>query len=356
MMRVRGFWGGVLAVAWLALAGAASAAPSRLFTDDAPLQMTISGPFPALVAASKSGANPYPGTLTLSDAGGPAQTFAVTLKPRGHFRRTSGGCKFPPLWLEFDKGAVKGTALHGQHKLKLVTYCRDAADYEQRIVLEYLAYRMYNVLTPMSFRVRAAQVTYRNSGGTDSVTRFGFLIEDIDDVADRNDRDKLEALTHQIKVTQLDAHAAARAALFEYMIGNLDWEFLAAPAGDDCCHNARPIAARDATVASASAVVPVPYDFDYSGLVDAPYAGPPPGTTIERLTERLYRGYCFSNGEIASAAAEFKAQRGAMMAVINSEPRLTGAFRGKAVKFLDGFFATLDDPAKLTRQTIGHCR
>jgi len=353
---VRVLWFGLCVLAWMAAPPAA--AKPQLFSDDAPpLNIVITAPFPALVRAAPTSTNPYPATLSVSDGAGPAQTFAIQLSARGHSRRTTAYCAFPPLWLKFDKAAVKGTLFHGQHKLKLTTYCRGAPDYQPHIVLEYLAYRFYNLMTPMSFRARAAEVTYKNADGRgDAVTRFGFLIEDIDDVAARNDRDRLRAMTHQVKATQLDAHATARAALFEYMIGNLDWEFLASSPGEECCHNVRLIAARGAAPATATAVVPVPYDYDSTGLVDPPYAGPPEGFPIDRLTDRFYRGYCVSSGEIASVAEEFRAHRAQMMALIDNEPKLGQAFRTKTDRFMDGFFAVLDDPARLGREVVRHCR
>lgn len=356
MVGVR--WFGLMALAWIAVSPASAAPPqSRLFSDAAQLHIVISAPFPALVRAARASTNPYPATLSVTDGAASAKALPIELSARGHFRRTSGSCQFPPLLLKFDRVTVRGTLFHGQRKLKLVTYCRPPPDYEQRIVLEYLVYRLYNLMTPMSFRVRAAEVTYRNADGRGgAVTRFGYLIEDIDDVADRNGRDKLTAASHQVKATQLDARAAARASLFEYMIGNLDWEFLAASPGADCCHNSRFIAARGASPATATAVVPTPYDFDYSGFVDSPYAGPPDGIPVSRVTDRFYRGYCASNGEIAPVAEEFRAHHAAMMALINNEPHLNQAFRAKTTRFINGFFAVLDDPARVRREIVGHCR
>jgi hypothetical protein len=345
---------GLLALA--SLGAAPTAAKSRLFADEAPLRIVIIAPFPALVRSAPNSTKAYPATLSVTDGEGPALGVPIQLSARGHFRRTADACVFPPLLLRFDKATAHGTLFQGQHKLKLTTYCRPPADYEQRIVLEYLAYRLYNLMTPVSFRVRAAEITYRASERDAGVTRFGFLTEDPDDLAERNDRIYLVAATHQVTVRQLDAHAAARAALFEYMIGNLDWDFLAAPAGADCCHNSRLIAGRGATPATASGVAPAPYDFDFSGFVDAPYAGPPPGLPIDRLTDRFYRGYCASNGEVASVVQEYGVRRADMIALINGEPRLTPAFRTKAVRFMDGFFTLLNDPARVQREILRHCR
>jgi hypothetical protein len=344
----------VLAAAALAVAGAAGA-KERLFEADAPLKMVITAPFPTLVRGDAK-PSPFAASLAVSEGDGPAQTLAVKLVARGHSRRTLGYCSFPPLWLRFNKASAHGTLFQGQHKLKLVTYCRPAADYEQRIVLEYLAYKLYNLITPVSFRARPADVTYRTSAADAGVTRFGFLTEDPDALADRNDRERMKAATHQVAIGQMDARATERAALFEFMIGNFDWEFLAAPVGTDCCHNSRFIAPRGATPASASGVAPAPYDFDSSGLVDAPYASPPPSLGVARVTDRVYRGYCADNGEIAPVAAEFQARRAAMLALIDGEARLDDHFRDKAHRYIESFFAVLDDPARVQREIVRRCR
>ena len=352
---LRTLWIGLLAVAGL-VAAAPAVAQSALFTEVAPLTLVITAPFPALVRAAPKSTDPFPATLTVSDGAGPARSLPIQLSARGLTRRTGGYCQFPPLALEFAKPSVKGTPFQGQHKLKLVTYCRAPADFEQRIMLEYLAYRIYNLLTPASYRVRAVEVTYRDSDKAAGLTRFGYLIEDIDELAHRNHAERLKLTTHQIGAAQFDAHAAARAALFEFMIGNLDWDFLAGPPGSDCCHNARFIAAKGASPASLSGVVPIPYDFDYSGFVDAPYAVAPESLRLSRVTERLYRGYCVSSGEIPAVIDAFRARRAEMTGLIDNQPRLTPAFRAKTVRYLDSFFALVDDPARVQAQIVRHCR
>jgi hypothetical protein len=345
----------LLALAILACAPAAMA-ENRLFTDTAPMKLTLTAPFGELIRQAKHSTNPYPATLVASENGGAAQTFAIQVSARGLTRRTAGYCSFPPILLTFDKEKTHGTLFHHQHKLKLVTYCRTPADYEQRVVLEYLAYKLYNILTPQSFRVRAVDVTYRDGERDAGTTRFGYLIEDVGDVADRNGRHELKVQTQQVHVAQLNARASARHSLFEFMIGNLDWDQLADAKGSTCCHNSRLIAAEGASAATARDVVPLPYDFDYSGLVDSPYAGPPPGFPTDRVTERIYRGYCAAGGEVPAAIEEFRAHKAEMMAVIANEPRLNASFKAKAARFLEGFYTTINDPAALQREIIKHCR
>lgn len=347
----------LLGLVALALAGAAPAmANTPLFDADGAIAITLTGPFPELVRAAKGTPKPYAASLTLAQAGAAPQTFQVTLQARGFSRRTLGYCRFPPLWVRFDKDQVKGTLFAHQKKLKLVTYCRPDPGYDQHIVVEYLAYRLYNLVTPLSYRVRAAEVTYRASAADPGLTRFGFLIEDIGSVADRNQRGELAAASHQVTPARLDARATARATLFEYMIANLDWEFLAGPPGRGCCHNGRLLAAPGASAATATDVVPVPYDYDSSGLVDAPYAQRPESIPISRITDRYYRGYCVSTPVMGAVIDEFRAQRQAMQALIDSEPHLDPTFRAKTERYLDGFFATLDDPRRVQREIIDHCR
>jgi hypothetical protein len=344
----------LVALAWMA--AAPTLASPDLFADDAPpLHFTLTAPFATLAAKAKYSLDAYPASLTLSDGTASAQSFPIQVRPRGISRRKMY-CAFPPLYLSFDKSAMHGTPFHGQKKLKLVTFCRPVADYEQRVMLEYLVYRLYNQITPMSYRVRAAEVTYRDGPNAQGVTRFGYLIEDIKDVADRNQREELKGPSHMVSLAQLDAHAAARAALFEFMIGNLDWEQLASAPGEACCHNIKLLAAPGATPATAREVTPVPYDFDSTGFVDPPYAGPPAGVPVDSLTQRYYRGYCGISAEIPSVAQEYLAHRADMKAAIDRQPGLTAGFRDKADRYLDGFFAIIGDPGRLQSQVIKHCR
>lgn len=345
---------GLMALAWL-LASPAKAA-DKLFANHAPpLRITLTGPFTTMARQARYSIKPHPATLTVINAAGAAQSFPIQVRARGVSRRKVY-CSFPPIMLIFDKRAMKGSLFHGQGHLKLVPHCRGGTDYEQRIILEYLIYKLYNLVTPLSFRVRAAEVTYREDPADRGLTRFAFLLEDIDKLAGRNERERLKGPSRFVSLDQLDPHAATRVAIFEYMIGNLDWEFLASAAGESCCHNMRLVGAPGAKPATATGVTPVPYDFHFSGFVDSPYAGPAPGIPIGRLTERYFRGYCTMSGEIPAVAEEYLSHRMEMKALIDSEPGLDAHFRDKADRFMDGFFAVLGDPARLQSQLIAHCR
>ena len=130
--------------------------------------------------------------------------------------------------------------------------------------------------------------------------------------------------------------------LFQYLISNLDWSVLSSPEGN-CCHNARLIGASD----TAALVVPVPYDFDSSGLVNAKYAAPPGGLKVRNVRQRLYRGFCQHAGGLQQAMAEFKAQQEAINGLIEGEPLLDESQRRYTQRLVDNFYEELGSEAGL---------
>ncbi|GAA4715593.1 hypothetical protein H9L13_05595 [Sphingomonas lutea] len=333
---------GSAALALAAPVGAQTAAPATpLFASDAPINLVIRGPINSL--ASKRSENARPGTLTLKDTGA---SFPIMLTPRGITRKMSNICSFPPLRVEFPQRPPAGTLFEGQGRLKLVTHCKGSADFQQKVLLEYAAYRLYNAMTPLSFRARLANIDYVDDSGRPVTSRVGFFIEDIDDVARRNGVVKANTGA-MVPLAQIEPSAGARFAVFNYMIGNLDWSMRAGPPEEGCCHNGRLVAAPGATQYQ-----PVPYDFDFSGLVDAPYATPPEGIKVNNVRQRLYRGYCAHNAHSAAFAAATSAKRTQLIGILASIPGMEPKTQAKAASYLEGFFKDLDS-GKLLKTCIG---
>jgi hypothetical protein len=347
----RKLWIGMAAVAALgaALGAAPAAAEKPLFAAEAEISFTLTAPFERLVRQSRTSVDPVDGTISVD--GGPAVPLKIA--PRGFTRRTGGLCTFPPLKLDLDKPAMKDTLFEGQNKLKLVTQCRPQASYEQYLIREYTVYRLYNLITPESFRVRPARVTYRDTEGRrGEQTRFAFLIEDGDDVAKRNGVKELDFAPRELASAQIGDAALARFALFQLVIGNLDWEYFAGPPGDNCCHNSKLIGPEGAR----NDITPVPYDFDFSALVKAPYATPPEGLRVRDAHERYYRGHCRANARVPAAAAHILSKKDAMLALVANETRLSPGSRREIADFLNGSFALLADARRLDREVTSHCR
>lgn len=313
--------------------------PKPLFASDDVLSLTLTGPFDAI--SRDRSPKPVPGVLRVGGAA--PETLPVNLSVRGITRRKKEVCAFPPLRVEFPEKPGPDSIFKGQKHLKLVTHCQ--RDYQQYVLLEYTAYRLYRALTPASFNVRLAKIDYTYQDGHALITRLGFFIEDVNDVVKRNGQERLRGV-RRISASQLDAAAAARYAVFEYMISNLDWAMTAGPADTDCCHNARLMGAKGVTGASTG-LIPVPYDFDYAGLVDAPYAVPPDGIQVANVRVRRYRGFCAHNEEAKAFLAEVATRRDSLMAILNETPQLEDRTRRKAAGYLGDFFQEAGSPSKV---------
>jgi len=354
----RPFAGGLLACLILLLYGLGASAqeqankaepvkPEKLFSSTETLSVTLTLPWRDIVK-SKDNQDPYPATIEFTDSLGQTQTLPLTVERRGLTRQVV--CKYPPIKLRFEKETVKGTAFRGQKSIKMVTHCDKGDRWEQYYIKEMLAYFMYNLITERSFRVRPLSITYVDSdGGRPEKPRFAFLIEDIDDVAKRNDLEVLEI--GEIDPADLESMDASRFALFQYMIANVDWSALSGPDSDECCHNAKLIGLdpkRD--------LYAIPYDFDSAGLVNAHYAAPNEKLSIKKVTQRLYRGFCVHNPTLDAARNEYLAEEQAIYAIVENESLLTKSSSKNALKFLGEFFDTLREPQNFQRYVIAKCR
>ncbi|KAA9132512.1 hypothetical protein F3N42_04620 [Marinihelvus fidelis] len=305
--------------------------PAKIFTTDNVLAVTIKGPW-RTIGRNKNSGEEWQGEFSYS-ADGATVTLPVSLRARGLTRLDV--CDFPPLRIGFDKQASKGTTFRGAGNLKLVTHCLKQEKYQAYPVKEYLAYRIYNQVTELSYRVQGMDIRYIDTETGRETERFGFLIEDPDDVAKRNGLLKLD-----IEGTippALDADETSLFMVFQYLISNLDWSVLGGP-DEYCCHNAR-LAGK---AIDERPVYALPYDFDSSGFVDAHYASPPDGLRVRNLRQRLFRGFCMHNDAVPGAVQAIREQREAIMAMVNNEPRLDGRSMDSAVRFLDSFFERVD--------------
>jgi hypothetical protein len=318
----------------LGLALAASAAPAAepakpLFASDELIRITVRGPIKQ-VASSEDRSRVVAASLTSG-----AEALPIRLSPRGITRLRKETCQFPPLRVDFT-GAPPATSLFaGQRRLKLVTHCRSGEAFQQYLLLEYAAYRLYNQLTPLSFRVRLAQIDYQEDNGRNVTSRLGFFIEELGDVAARNGMREAQVGV-RVPVSTLVPVDAARFGVFQYLISNIDWAMQAGPAGDNCCHNSRLISTTGSPPYST-----VPYDFDFSGFVDAPYAVPPEGVRVSNVKMRLYRGFCRHNAEALKAAAAIRAVQPTLFTVLGQVPQLNDGTRRRASSFLERSFADI---------------
>ena len=258
-----------------------------------------------------------------------SQSFEIKLKPRGKTRKNI--CDFPPLKLRFSEDDLQTAKLSDYTKLKLVTHCQGDEDL---VLKELLAYKLYNILTEKSFKVQLAKISYVDeSGETEPIEKYGFLIENTREMADRLNGQIVKNKTDKLK--SIDAEQYRMLTLFQYMIGNTDWNL-------GKRHNIKMV-----KLADRKAPVPVPYDFDFAGLVNAPYANPHPQLPIQKVTDRFFqwRGKCASGFE--ETLEVFKAKKEAILNYCAQFEGLEESQKTEMLEYINSFYEIIEQEDKM---------
>lgn len=319
-----------------------------LFEDHSIVELTITAPFTSLLEYRPNDEYLH-GYIAYTDAEGQVVSIDTGLRSRGNYRRQKRVCSFPPLRVNLDKSQSKGTLFHKQDKLKLVVHCRDKpAYYEQLVIREYLAYRILNLLTDISYRVRLARITYVDSEGKDKDRiRYAFFIEHKDRMSKRIGH--AEVSTPAVQPEQLVGPYSVLTALFQYLIGNTDFSPIAGAKGEDCCHNSTLFGNE------GEPIYAVPYDFDISGIVDAPYATPNPRFGLRSVKQRLYRGRCIHNAHLDDSLRVFHERRVAIFALIDAQSELAPKWRNQVRGYVENFYAIIESESRTQRRITSKC-
>jgi hypothetical protein len=265
----------------------------------------------------------------------------VRLKTRGEMR--NGYCDFPPIQLNFSKAGFKKEDLKKIGKIKLVTHCNYGN--EENLFKEFLIYKLYNVLTDTSFRVRLVKIEYINTyKQSKPVVTYAFFIEPIEMLAARTNSVEVTSL----KLTQKHIYPVMmdRVGIFNYMVGNTDWSV-------PNQHNVKILSSL--TPDNSGLGMIVPYDFDYSGLVNANYAVPYEGLGIKSVTVRRYVAICRSEEVFIEDVKIFKEKEEEFYKVINEFPLLKDKTKKEMTRYLDGFFSGFDKRNTLVGDILSGC-
>ena len=332
-------------------AGAPSADLPPLFDSSEPFALTITADIEALLGDRRDSPD-RPATFDvplLANSGEPGapdrRTIRGEVRTRGTFRLDPSNCSFPPMRIEVDRADADGTILEGQDHLKLVASCRPGRpSYDELVLLEHLVYRSYALVTEAAFRTRAIVVTFADSEGSrEPETRPGFLIEQDDALAAR-----LGAVVYDLEEGKnlppgaLDPVSMLDAAIFQYMAGNPDWSDVAG-------HNVE-------LLDRGGVAIVVPYDFDFTGLVDAPYATPPERLGIDSVRDRIYRGWCANPLLTAAALERFRASHDAVLVLWSSAAGLSDDTRRRAISYLEEFYDAIETDDRARRRFLRDCR
>ncbi|MEJ2237859.1 MAG: hypothetical protein P8X82_06140 [Gemmatimonadales bacterium] len=274
-----------------------------LFESEDPLTLTIEAPLETIFKEREQESSYHPGAMILENADGSRSSLDIEVKTRGKFRLNRRNCG-----------------------------------------------RTYNLLTDMSFRVRLARINYVDTDeDRDPITKYAFFIEDDELMAARNGWDLL-----QVPVVPPVAYKQDQlnlAEVFQFLAGNTDWDAFKGPPDEiDCCHNVKVIGNPQGPV------FPVPYDFDWTGMVSARYAKPDPSLSIRTVRQRLYRGVCLVRDQLSSTIPAFEQQKEAIYGLYQNQEGLEEKQIERSVDYLDDFYEIVGDPKKVERNMYDRCR
>ena len=322
-----------------------------LFQSHDILELRLEAPLRSVFRERGEESTDHPSVLQYLGPDGDTVRLDVGVRTRGFFRLQPRVCRFPPLRLNVRTSDMVGTLFEGQDKLKLVTHCQTGRDEYQRYLLhEYLAYRIYNVLTDVSFRVRLARVTYVDTGRDDDpITSWGFLIEDEEMLATRLGWQVLEVPS--ILPSDMDQRQLSIFELFQFLIANTDWSlYQTEEAREGRFHNTWYVGF------PWGPVMPVPYDFDFSGLVNARYAQPASVTGLRSVRERRFWGVCRPPEHIAAVIPLFEERREAIADLVRTLPGLEQRDVEDTIEYIDEFYDIVLDTSRAEREILERCR
>ena len=249
----------------------------------------------------------------------------IRVRARGNRRKEL--CAFPPLRLNFKDCENRPSDLEDISNVKLVTHCMSTKKFEEYVLKEYLGYKLYNVVTDTSFRVRLMKINYIDTGKRGlNETLFSFVIEPLDLLCKRIDAVELEDIV--VRSRFIDPDLLDKVCMFQYMIGNEDW-FMA---------NLHNLKLYEPIKGDRSLKGIVPYDFDYSGLVNTYYAVATPAYGLENVQDRIYAGKCRTDEKFRQLADYYLSKKDMFYQSVESLEYLPDKPKKRVIDYLDSFF------------------
>lgn len=277
----------------------------------------------------------YDGELKYMDEEDNLQILPVSFRTRGNSRKKL--CYHPSLKLKIKKKELESRGLNKDNKYKMVCQCNSGKAHQQSLLREFLAYKIYNLISPNSYQVYLLEINYEEKRNGRKNKRFGFLLESKKSIEKRLNGKIIER--EEMHSGQISRTESLRMSLFQYMIANTDWNVPA-------LHNVKLLLDKN------NKLIPIPYDYDYSGLAKAPYAIPNPDYPIKSLTERYFLSENYTRSEINEQLIYFHQQKKAIHAMVDEFGLLSRWSKRFANRFINDFYKTIENPKKVARHLI----
>jgi hypothetical protein len=299
-----------------------------IFDSDKVLNVTLRFDLTSFLKKNLKGKS-LPGVMTFHLSDTDTINKKVTVKNRGIFRQQN--CTFPPMEINFKKGVYAYNDSGKINKLKLVTHCEAGSLHDEYVLREYLVYKLYNVLTDTSFRVRLLRISYLDTQKKRKpIVMYGFFIEPIGILAARTNSTVVKSSTLTQK--HIFPGEMDKLAIFNYMIANYDWSIPGQ-------HNVSVVLPRLNNTSGLG--VAIPYDFDLTGVVNADYAIPSDETGLKSIRDRIFLGMCQDKTAFDRDLDYYLSKKDEIYKVITDFPYLNQRSKKDITNFLDEFFDQL---------------
>jgi hypothetical protein len=264
------------------------------------------------------------------------------IRPRGNYRRNK--CYLPPIKIDFDDSSYVIPEFESMGKMKMVSLCKDAGNFEQYLIKEYLIYKAYELISPYSLKTYFMKVNFLDTEDKKKpINSYSFLIEDIDDMAER--MNAIEVENNGLLPVHLQRSVMNELGIFQFMIGNTDWHV-------PNLHNIKLLKVNDP---SEPVPIPVPYDFDYAGLVNTNYAVPHENLPIESVTERYYMGNCMTDQEFEEVKQNFIDHKDEIISLFRDCPLLQNFNQKTSASYLEDFYAIIENDRLVKQWLFQNC-
>ncbi|WNJ19386.1 hypothetical protein [Pontibacter sp. G13] len=329
----------------LALFSSAPSPSSRidqgLFDQDTPLDAELTFDFREF-SKEKYEEEYHPAYLKVASKDGNWTADSIRIRSRGNFRKQY--CHLPPIKLNLKGSVFQSQETKTLSKIKMVTSCKNQDQFQQFVLREYLAYRIYQILTPWSFRVRLIRLKLIDSTGKrKDRQQYGFVIEPIKHLAER--MDCLEIEPPRLRDGDLDRQQATLMYLFEYLVGNTDYSI-----GN--LHNLKVIRPDDV---KDDRIMPIPYDFDYTGLANTNYAIPHEKLGTDDVKIRIYLGACRGEAEWNQAWELIESHQAEILALPDQIEGLDPYSRNFCKEYLEDCFREFSKESRRNRTLAATC-
>lgn len=315
-----------------------AASVDLLFQSDEIIKLKLSSDFTSIQETRTGTPEYHQGELTYRDPGRKTVNMPVLVRARGNFRLKPSNCDFPPLLIDFSEEGTENTIFNNQDRLKLVTPCQSDED----VLDEYTVYKMYNQVTDQSIRVRLVKIEYFDTGQDKKLfEKYSFFIEDKDHAAVRNNSVVRDTF---LTPSDLNRENLKKLSVFQYIIGNRDWIV-------SLQQNIIIMQDKD----NSDSFCAVPYDFDFSGFVNAEYTQSkilPRDPVSER---RAFKGLCYTDDELKEVFEFYTRLRPVFESIIKDQKAMTRFNRDQILTYLDDSYKIIENSDLFKKEFLSAC-